>query len=151
MGAPVVAAACVCAADCYTRGMATGFAISVLALAVLVLSLAAMVTGVVMLVAEWRRGSGEDGMTCGRCGYSVRGVSTLSCPECGADLREVGITAVPKHRRVLPWVLIGVGLLVGTACFCGGLFGVRVQTAPPMTVPLSQPTVSPPAPASPNP
>ncbi|MFG0330063.1 MAG: hypothetical protein ACF8PN_09215 [Phycisphaerales bacterium] len=32
-----------------------------------------------------------DGPTCGACGYSVRGASSLTCTECGSDLRVVGI------------------------------------------------------------
>jgi class 3 adenylate cyclase len=35
---------------------------------------------------------------CGRCGYSVTGLTTFSCPECGADLRDVGIIPAAKRR-----------------------------------------------------
>jgi len=32
------------------------------------------------------------GPVCGHCGYSVTGLTTMTCPECGGDLRAVGIT-----------------------------------------------------------
>jgi hypothetical protein len=34
---------------------------------------------------------------CGKCGYCVRGITSLICPECGSDLREVGI--IPPGGR----------------------------------------------------
>mgnify|MGYP005845222723 CR=1 FL=1 len=116
------------------------------ALLILGLSLASIITGVVLLVMHYRRPGGGEGNQCGRCGYPVRGVSTLNCPECGADLREVGIASIRRGGVVLPWVLIGVGLLVSTTCICGGLFGVRsvshtvVMPAPsPAPIPAPQP------------
>lgn len=42
--------------------------------------------------------SSSTGPSCGRCGYSVRGATTLICPECGSDYREHGI-ATPDMRR----------------------------------------------------
>ena len=33
---------------------------------------------------------------CGKCGYIVKGLTTLNCPECGSDLRDVGIVS-PAH------------------------------------------------------
>ncbi len=37
---------------------------------------------------------------CGKCGYSVRGLTTFQCPECGSDLRKVGITPTVSSRWV---------------------------------------------------
>ena len=42
--------------------------------------------------------TGPDSV-CGRCGYSVRDLTTMTCPECGADLREVGIIPPDKPGR----------------------------------------------------
>ena len=39
----------------------------------------------------WRGRRDSLTMTCGKCGYSVKGLESMTCPECGADLREVGI------------------------------------------------------------
>ena len=45
---------------------------------------------------------------CGRCGYSVEGLSELKCPECGADLTEVGINQGNKTRRLVLFVLVPI-------------------------------------------
>jgi len=37
---------------------------------------------------------------CGQCGFSVTGLTTLTCPECGADLRAVGIIPPANSRTV---------------------------------------------------
>ena len=44
---------------------------------------------------------------CGRCGYSTRGLPTLTCPECGNELNVVGIR-VPVRVVLLPRVRIGL-------------------------------------------
>src|SRR5437868_14823886 len=43
---------------------------------------------------------------CGKCGYIVRGIATLTCPECGSDLREVGIDT--GKASAPSWVAIPV-------------------------------------------
>lgn len=48
--------------------------------------------------------------SCGRCGYIVRGIPTLTCPECGSDLREVGITMGKTSHS--PWIPFLLGALV---------------------------------------
>jgi class 3 adenylate cyclase len=57
---------------------------------------------------------------CGKCGYIVRGLTTLNCPECGGDLSVVGVLhgplpsrlrrARPLLTRILIWTAI-VGAL----------------------------------------
>lgn len=84
-------------------------AIGIIALFILVLLLAGVVFGIV-LWAGGGRSSGE--MSCGGCGYSVRGLETLNCPECGADLRMVGI------NRGSGGGSRGVGIVL--TLFCGG-------------------------------
>jgi hypothetical protein len=49
---------------------------------------------------------------CGKCGYCVRGITSLTCPECGSDLREVGIITpntplpLPKYVKAIFWTLL---------------------------------------------
>lgn len=63
-------------------------------------------------------------MSCGACGYAVRGATTLACSECGADLREVGIHR-PKGQNA-------VAVLIVTAAIAGllavGCVGVGLVT-----------------------
>lgn len=92
------------------------------------------------------RASSVDGPTCGKCGQSARGVSSLNCPECGADYREVGIIH-PKHRNqgfgvVGRLILFSVGMLIA-----GGIsYGVIIENFAPtsfryqMTMRFQQPT-----------
>jgi hypothetical protein len=46
--------------------------------------------------------------SCGRCGYSVAGLTMMTCPECGSDLRVVGIItpAMQFKQRGSPTVPI---------------------------------------------
>lgn len=74
---------------------------------------------VIMIV---RSNKSTDSGTCGKCGYSVTGLTEFQCPECGSDLREVGIARQTSGG--------GNGLLIaGLAIFgvmamlcCGGFF-----------------------------
>lgn len=97
--------------------MAAPFDILILLLFV-VLPLIGLITGVVLWIVGARQSANGRGMSCGRCGYSVAGLTQLMCPECGADLREVGIVsaaASPAMRiigMVLTFVCLGVLLLV---------------------------------------
>ncbi len=50
----------------------------------------------ILLARAFRSGKQKSDPVCGKCGYIVRGISTLTCPECGSDLREVGIIAPKK-------------------------------------------------------
>lgn len=51
-----------------------------------------LAAGAVALILLVRRGRVRlTGPVCGACGYSVLGLSHMTCPECGNDLRRVGI------------------------------------------------------------
>jgi hypothetical protein len=66
----------------------------------------------------------SHGPTCGKCDYSVRGLTTFICPECGSDLREVGICAFGMRggpgapwsmsRKIIMWSIIiaAVGTII---------------------------------------
>lgn len=60
---------------------------------------------------------------CGRCGYGVRGTSTLQCPECGADFREVGIRS-PTMRKSF----IGPALFITLWSLCLWIPGCVVSS-----------------------
>ena len=62
---------------------------SIFGLLIIALVLGALILGIVLWITGGPKGNGE--MSCGACGYAVRGLEALNCPECGADLRTVGI------------------------------------------------------------
>ena len=61
---------------------------------------------------------------CGKCGYIVKGLSTLTCPECGSDLRDVGIVshARPDSRPHLTRYLWPAMLFLGWTYLCAALY-----------------------------
>lgn len=99
--------------------------VGVIFLVIPVLLLVGLVTGIV-LWATSGGGKASQGMSCGACGYSVKGLTQLNCPECGADLREVGIGSGSKPgRRMAGMILtIGCGSLVLLSCGMTGLMFV---------------------------
>ena len=120
-----------------------------------------IIIGVVLIglfvgITLWITGgnsSGSSEMSCGGCGYAVRGLGGVNCPECGADLRKVGINR-PKGGANR-----GVGIALTLICFLfvAGLvvFGLFVnmktaQTPPamPTQTPLSTPSQPAPSPPS---
>jgi len=120
---------------------------------ILLLLLGGMIVGIVLIVTS--RGSKDHHeMSCGKCGYAVRGLEMLNCPECGADLREAGIVKPGKpHRRVWGIVLLVVCGLMLLTCMglpmLGWLFASSAPTqqqAAPMQLqpnPPSQGTATP--------
>jgi hypothetical protein len=80
----------------------------------LIALLAVVVAGAVAaLIVWWFRGSkAAEAPACGRCGYCVRGITTLVCPECGADLREVGIVGPGMRKAPRPGVYILIWTLL---------------------------------------
>ena len=59
----------------------------------------------------------QDGVHCGNCGYSIRGLPTSRCPECGMNYRDDGID--PNPPPVLrAWR--GVGMWVAVVLFLTG-------------------------------
>ncbi len=105
---------------------------NVLGFLLLVLVLLFVLTGVPagagLLV--WRlAGRSRNGeQSCGKCGYSVRHLTTFNCPECGADFREVGIRRQPGSRRILPAVVMG--MFVFYIVLAGITWAVGVLPAP---------------------
>lgn len=115
----------------------------------LLVSLGLIVAGIVLL-ARASPGPGADGSTCGKCGYSARGLTTFTCPECGSDLREVGIQRSGRRGRAPGVVLLVIGLvLMLLLCLMSGLMWFRVST-PHRVMPVA-PTPTPLAPTPPPP
>ncbi len=117
-------------------------------LGILLLLLAGLVTGIVLWATSGSSiASAKNEMSCGKCGYAVRGLSQLNCPECGADLREVGIKRLgsPRRRTIGMVLTIICGLLLLTCCGASGFLFTRVATP----VQVSPTTSSQPSPATP--
>jgi len=97
----------------------------------LVIALVVLAGLVLLAITWWKRGRGRGPVaepSCGKCGYAVRGLTSLNCPECGSDLREVGIVTPHTARGAgpvvwavvwtvsLPWPAMGISaLLAATA------------------------------------
>jgi hypothetical protein len=62
------------------------------------------------------------GPVCGKCGYSVVGLTTMTCPECGGDLRVSGIVTpgTPQHTGALAAYFFFTSLLVFIALVGSG-------------------------------
>jgi hypothetical protein len=126
--------------------MSPSFAILPIILVILVL--VGLIAGITLWITGGRSsGSGE--MSCGSCGYAVRGLDGLNCPECGADLRMAGINR-PKGgtaRNVGIVLTICTGFLLLT-CLGSALFWVQgsstsIQSVPAQTMPpAANPTTS---------
>jgi hypothetical protein len=98
------------------------------------------------------RGDAPANGQCGKCGYSVEGLTQLNCPECGADLRQVGIKTAPSQSGVLPALLAAVVTLGLLSCVgCAGLWLVRSQPAMTPATPAPVRVVPAPAPAPTSP
>ncbi|MBX2851079.1 MAG: hypothetical protein KTR15_04955 [Phycisphaeraceae bacterium] len=76
---------------------------------VALLLLGGLITGIVLWSTSGSGGSGE--MSCGACGYAVRGLSQLNCPECGADLREAGINKGASAGKKVTGMVLTIGSL----------------------------------------
>ena len=85
--------------------------ISLVFLFIALLVVIGLIVGIVLWATSGRGSS--QGMSCGSCGYGVRGLSQLSCPECGADLREVGIQRGGSPGRRLTGIVL--------TCICGAM------------------------------
>lgn len=91
-------------------------------LLLILLVLVAMLIASVAIALKTKRPT-ADGGACGRCGYNVRGVASLTCPECGADLREVGIVG-DRRAGAGRFIAAAVLWLVPVTAF--GLVGAAV-------------------------
>lgn len=106
----------------------------------LLLLIACLIVGITLWTTGGRsKGSGE--MSCGACGYPVRGLEALNCPECGADLRMAGInrSGNPRSKALgMMMVFASVGI------FAIGVVGVLFLSVPspspsPLPASISQP------------
>ena len=111
-----------------------------LELFIIFLVLAALVVGITLWITGGS-GKGNGEMSCGGCGYAVRGLQGVNCPECGADLRKVGISE-PKGaatRNLGIFLTVGTLLLLLTCMGSIFFFSVRssspVQAVPTQAVP----------------
>lgn len=68
---------------------------------------------------------------CGRCKYTVYGISSMQCPECGADLREVGIRS-PLMNRVAGPIHFLADWTIGLA-FVAAILSIGLATLGPQT------------------
>jgi class 3 adenylate cyclase len=61
---------------------------------------------------------------CGKCGYIVKGLTTLTCPECGSDLRDVGIISPdhPRERSRLTQYIWRTALILGWTGLCVAIY-----------------------------
>ncbi len=124
--------------------------ISIIGLLIILVLLVLIAAGVTLIILglTGRKARGGDGAVCGKCGYSVKGLTALSCPECGSDLREVGIerpggAAGRNVALVCGIVLLGlVFMCVVTTLF----WGMQVRTPMPVHTMPSQPAPAPPMP-----
>lgn len=90
----------------------------VITLLILVLMLIGLVVGIVLWTTA---GSGNTNseMSCGSCGYAVRGLTQLNCPECGADLREAGIGRGGSPGRRVAGMVLTIGCSFFLLMGCG--------------------------------
>ena len=129
--------------------MGVGF-VELIILFMLLLILGGLITGIVMWTTS---GSGKSSeMSCGACGYAVRGLEALNCPECGTDLRMAGIRrGGSPGKRTLGIVLTFLSLgLILLGCGASSFLFMKVQSptaSPSQTIPAqpapSQSTSSP--------
>ncbi|MEX2219586.1 MAG: hypothetical protein WD749_12605 [Phycisphaerales bacterium] len=87
--------------------------------------IAAIVTGVVLVILGLRGKRLNRNPTCGDCRFDLSGrpEGTITCPECGAGLKRPGAIRIGQRRK-RPLFIVGGGvlagfpmLLVGTAAF----------------------------------
>ena len=70
---------------------------------------------------------------CGRCGYNVTGLDSLTCPECGGDLRHVGIVNADEQRKLGRGLLFGASIVyTGVLALVGGLLAFTVEQSLPV-------------------
>jgi hypothetical protein len=85
---------------------------------IFMLVLVAITAVTVWLVVSIRRSAiraALGGPVCGACGYSVIGLTTLTCPECGTDLRAAGILTprTPRPNAGIVGAVIVFTVLLG--------------------------------------
>ncbi|NBC10538.1 MAG: hypothetical protein GVY24_02235 [Planctomycetes bacterium] len=122
----------------------------ILGLLVIVILLALIAAGITLIILGLvgRKPRLSDGGVCGKCGYSVKGLSALNCPECGSDLREVGIER-PGGVAGKNVALIGGIVLLGLVLMCVIttflFYDAQVRTVPSQPIVTSPVRPMPPA------
>jgi len=99
-----------------------------------VLLLTAVTSAAAWLLIIAGRGSRSGrcaGPVCGACGYSVVGLTRMTCPECGSDLRAVGIFT-PRTLRPRVWSGGGVVLFTVLLGFVATVSSLAVLSILPM-------------------
>jgi hypothetical protein len=85
---------------------------------------------IVLLIAIRKTTSAASGeTTCGKCGYAVTGLSTLTCPECGADFRTVGMLTPVQRAGWAPTILLVVWI-VGSPLLICPVSGIIIALGP---------------------
>ena len=74
-------------------------------------AIAAVIVWIAIVAGRARRPHASTGPVCGACGYSVVGLTTMTCPECGGDLRSVGIVT-PHARQGAGWIATAAAFTV---------------------------------------
>ena len=118
-----------------------------------------LVSGAILISLRLLRRSAPTDPVCGRCGYNVRGLPTMTCPECGSDLRDVGIrttqkpaTASTTTRLVFQLALLGVAVAavggIAWAAVFSSVWPVSVElaadfntTSPPLPQAITSTTI----------
>lgn len=96
------------------------------------LLLGGLITGIVLWSTSSRAGSSSE-MSCGACGYAVRGLTQLNCPECGADLREAGIGRTGSPGRRVTGIALTIGCSFILLMGCGLSMFVFLSAGSPTT------------------
>ena len=70
---------------------------------------------------------------CGRCGYNVTGLDSLTCPECGGDLRRGGIVNADEQRKLGRGLLIGASIIyTAVLALVGGMLAFTIEQSLPV-------------------
>lgn len=101
-------------------------------LLLLALLLGGLITGIVLWSTSSRAGASSE-MSCGACGYAVRGLTQLNCPECGADLREAGIGRTGSPGRRVTGIALTIGCSFILLMGCGLSMFVFLSAGSPTT------------------
>lgn len=129
-------------------------ALAIFSLLLILLVLAGLVVGIVLWLGGKPAASG--GMSCGHCGYLVKGLGGWACPECGADLREAGIRpqGSPGRRRAGIAVTAVFGSLLVVGCLLTAMVlmwsGASTSVSPTIQQPQPSRPQPLPAPAQPS-
>ena len=126
--------------------------VGIFVIGLIVLVVGGLIYGIILTSGGGSRG-GSGEMSCGGCGYAVRGLETINCPECGGDLRQVGINRGQRSGGRGLGIALTVGCVVLLLFGAFGILMFKGSGGPsqPVSIPatLTQPAPAPPiAPAT---